>query len=45
MADFKQDYFESAHSKVLSGEELMNCLRGLPALLFRIEIVKNIKQH
>ncbi len=41
MADFKHDYFESAHSKVLSGEELLNCLRGLPALLFRIETVKN----
>jgi len=41
MSDFKQDYFESTHSNVLSGEELMNCLRGIPALLFRIEIVKN----
>lgn len=41
MSDIIDDYFESAHSSLLSETDLLNCLRGLPALLFRIELVKN----
>ncbi len=41
MPDFKKDYFELNQNNILTGEEILNCLRGLPALLFRIEIVKN----
>ena len=41
MSDIMQDYFEYAHSSLLSEEDLINCVRGLPALLFRIEMVKN----
>lgn len=29
------------HSKILTGDDLLNCIRGMPALLFRIEIAKN----
>lgn len=35
------DYFESSHSSVLSEMELLNSIKGLPALIFRIEMVKN----
>ncbi len=41
MSDILNDYFESAHSSLLSETDLLNCLRGLPALLFRIELVKS----
>jgi len=41
MSNIITDYFESAHSSLLSETELLNCLRGLPALLFRIELAKN----
>lgn len=41
MSKIIQSYFESAHSSILSEDDLLNCIRGMPALLFRIEIVKN----
>lgn len=41
MSDIIDDYFELAHSSLLSETDLLNSLRGLPALLFRIELVKN----
>lgn len=41
MTDSVNDNFESLHSNILSGNDLLNCVRGMPALLFRIEIAKN----
>ena len=41
MASQISDYFESSHSSVLSEMELLNSIKGLPALIFRIEMVKN----
>ena len=41
MSNIITEYFESAHSSLLSETDLLNCLRGLPALLFRIELAKN----
>ena len=41
MSNILQSYFESAHSSVLSETDLINCIKGMPALLFRIDIVKN----
>ncbi len=35
------NYFESITGNLLTEMELANCLRGLPALLFRVEIKKN----
>lgn len=41
MSNNLQSYFESVHSSSLSDTDLKNCIKGMPALLFRIEIVKN----
>lgn len=41
MTDNINDNYRSMHSKVLSGDDLLNCIKGMPALLFRIEIAKN----
>jgi len=41
MSENIQDHFESLHSNILSGDDLLNCIRGMPALLFRIEMVKS----
>jgi len=41
MSDIIKNYFESEHSSLISEADLLNCLRGIPALLFRIELVKN----
>ena len=41
MTDNVNDNFISMHSKILTGDDLLNCIRGMPALLFRIEIAKN----
>lgn len=41
MSNILQSYFESTHSSELSETDLLNCIKGMPALFFRIEIVKN----
>lgn len=41
MTDSVNDNFISLHSNILTGDDLLNCIRGMPALLFRIEIAKN----
>lgn len=41
MTDNVNDNFISLHSKILSGDDLLKCIKGMPALLFRIEIAKN----
>jgi hypothetical protein len=41
MTDNVNDNYISIHSKQLSGDDLLNCIKGMPALLFRIEIAKN----
>ena len=41
MTDSINDNFVSLHSNILTGDDLLNCIRGMPSLLFRIEIAKN----
>ena len=41
MTDNVNENFISMHSKNFSKDDLINCMRGIPALLFRIEIAKN----
>ncbi len=41
MTDNVNDNYISRQSKALSGDDLLNCIKGMPALLFRIEIAKN----
>jgi len=36
-----QDNYISRNSNIITGDDLLNCIKGMPALLFRIEIEKN----
>lgn len=41
MSHIITNYFESVESSLESYNDFLNCLNGLPALLFRIDLVKN----
>ncbi len=41
MSNTNLSYFQSVHTSKLTEKELINCVAGMPALLFRIEIIKN----